>query len=413
MNFNALGMPEISLRHLKAMLYVAQYKNLTKAAQNLNRSQTAITKAICELEVTLGLSLFNRSPTGMIPTPKGAILVERVKCVFAEFEAAREAYFEYKKNGRQNIPIFSMEVSYKRLASIVVLHDHKDIGVSAKYLGVTRAAIYSSLRQLEELLDLPLFERSPYGFSSTAYCRVLVRHIKLAFSQLRHAIDEIASINGVVSGSLVIGTLPYSRTFLTPRAINLLSGEHPSLKISTEEASYPSLEAALRCGEIDLIVGAIRDDSQQLDLKTEKLFEDCLSIIVRKDHPLAIKKNLCFSDLRDYSWVLPVGNTSSRQVLDKLLEKEGLNFSNHYVETSSISNIRGLLLESDRLAFLSKHQVYYERKYGLLVELPLELKDTYRPIGITMRDSTQPSPAADLFFKCLKKVSDEIFIDNA
>lgn len=409
MSFHSLGIPEVSLRHLKAMLYVAKYRNLTKAANTLNRSQTAITKAISELEGVLGVELFDRSSTGMEPTAHGNILARRVERVAAEFNAAGETYLNYKKGGQQhNNPIFSMEISYKRLASVIALHDSKDIGATANILGITRAAVYSSLRQIEGFLGLPIFERSPYGFSSTAYCNVLVRHIKLAFSQLRHAMDELASLNGVMAGHLVVGTLPYTRTFLTPRAINRVLVEYPNLKISTEEGPYALLETKLRSGELDLIVGAIRPTDTNNDLVTEQLFTDHLSVIVRKGHPLVNKAVISFTELQKYSWVLPAANTPSRKIFDTLLENESLDPPSYMVETSSLSNVRGLLLDSDRLALLSEHQIYYEKKYGLLTALPLELQDSHRPIGVTMRAHTPPSPSAALFLDCLKIVSEEL-----
>jgi LysR family transcriptional regulator, regulator for genes of the gallate degradation pathway len=409
MSFHSLGIPEISLRHLKAAMLVARHQNLTRAATQLNRSQTAITKAISELETDLKTEFFERTPMGMITTPQGTILVKRIERMAAEFEAAGNAYLDYKKGAsQQNNPVFSMEASYKRLASIIAIHDYKDVGVAADLLGITKTAVYTSLRQLEEFLDLPLFERSPYGFSSTAYCRVLVRHLKLAFSQLRHALDELASLNGVTTGHLAVGTLPYSRTILTPRAINRLLDQYPGIKISTEEGPYNLLEAALRSGELDLIIGAIRPVGINENLLTEKLFEDRLSVIARKGHPLENKTNLSFEELQKYSWVLPSVDTPSRLIFDKILQNQGIQTPSSIIETSSLANVRGLLLESDRLALLSEHQIYYEKKYGLLVALQIGLEDTYRPIGITMRAHTPPSPAADLFLGCLRKVIDEM-----
>lgn len=409
MSFHSLGIPEISLRHLKATLLVARYQNLTKAAAHLNRSQTAITKAIGELETDLAVKLFERTATGMIATAHGAILVKRIEQMASEFEAAGMAYSEYKKGIKhQHHPIFSMEMSYKRLAPVIAIHDARDVGAAAGSLGVTKTAVYTSLRQLEELLDLPLFERSPNGFSSTAYCRVLVNHLKLAFSQLRHALDELASLNGVTTGHLAIGTLPYSRTMLTPRAINRLLEQYPGLKISTEEGPYNLLETALRSGELDLIIGAIRPVGPNDNLLTEKLFEDRLSVIVRKGHPLENKADLSFAELQRYSWVLPSVDTPSRLIFDKILQNQEMETPQSIIETSSLSNVRGLLLESDRLALLSEHQIYYEKKFGILVALNIELEDTYRPIGITLRAHTPPSTAASLFLEVLRRVVDEM-----
>lgn len=401
--------PELSLRHLKAMVHVAKHRNLTRAANGLNRSQTAITKAISDLECQLNVKLFDRSSTGMQPTVYGIALVKRIERVEAEFNAAGTAYNEYKKHSKsyQNIPIFSMDISYKRLASFITLHDTRDIGTAANQLGVTRAAIYNSVRQLEELLELPLFEREPSGVASTTFCVVLARHIKLAFAQIRHALDDIDSLNGGTRGSVAVGTLPYTRTILTPRAINHLLATQPQLDVSTAEGSYALLIASLRSGDLDFIVGATRPENCNNDLITETLFEDRLSVIVRQEHPLRSKKKLSLADLHPYNWVLPARNTPARNLFDQVFQSHGFQSPQHAVETSSLSTVRGLLLESDRLALLSEHQIYYDKKYGVLCALQLELKATYRPIGVTMRAHTQPSPAAQLFLKSLRQVAKE------
>lgn len=410
MNTSAISIPDLSLRHLKAMMYVTEFKNLTRAANKLNRSQTAITKAISDLESNLGVKLFDRSSTGMLPTVYGEALAKRVQQAEAEFIAAGEAYLEYKKNskGYQNIPIFSMDISYKRLASFITLHDTRDIATAAGQLEITRAAVYNSVRQLEELLELPLFEREPNGVACTAFCVVLARHIKLVFSEIRHAIDDLASLNGVTRGRVAVGTLPYTRTILTPRAINHLLDAQPQLDIATAEGPYTLLEAALRSGDLDFIVGAIRPAEKGKDLVTEKLFEDRLSVIVRKGHPLEARDELSLADLQSYCWVLPARNTPARRLFDEVLKARGLEAPEHAVETSSLSTVRGLLLESDRIALLSEHQIYYDKKYGVLNALPIELENTYRPIGVTMRAQTQPSPAAQLFLNSLREVAEAL-----
>lgn len=406
LNTTSSGTPELSSRQLKAMLYVFRFKNLTRAANKLNRSQTAITKAIAKLEAQLGVQLFDRSSVGMTPTVYGEVLAKRVEHAEAELQAAGIAYRKYNTriNPLQNIPLFTMDVSYKRLASFIALYDTRGIAAAANQLGVTRSAIYSSIRQIEELLEIPLFERDPGGLTPTSYCYVLARHVKLSFAQFRHAIEDIANVNGMTCGKVVIGTLPYTRTILTPRAINHLIKKNPNLDISTREGPYLMQEALLRSGEIDFIIGATRSDNSDTELITEELFEDQLAIIVRKDHPLLSKTDLSLNDLKDYHWVLPSKGTPSRDLFDTVLASRGIAQPAHTIETSSLATIRGLLLESDHISLLSDHQIYYDKLFGLLRSLPIELKDTYRPIGVTMHAQVQPSPAAQLFLKSLREV---------
>jgi LysR family transcriptional regulator, regulator for genes of the gallate degradation pathway len=71
MSYSSLGIIPLSLRHLKAVRCVSKYKNVSKAADYLNRSQTAITHAINDVETALGFALFNRSSKGMSLTVFG------------------------------------------------------------------------------------------------------------------------------------------------------------------------------------------------------------------------------------------------------------------------------------------------------------------------------------------------------
>jgi LysR family transcriptional regulator of gallate degradation len=203
----------------------------------------------------------------------------------------------------------------------------------------------------------------------------------------------------------VIGTLPYSRTVLTPRTIHQVLTDHPQLRISTREGPYSMLETALRSGDLDLIIGATRELEHGSTLATEVLFEDELSVIARHDHPLATAAKVSLAQLLTYGWLLPLQQTPARALFDRFLASQGALPPTQIVETSSLSTIRGLLLASDRLALLSRHQVHYEEAAGLLVALPIALAGTRRPIGITVRANTTPSSAARVFCDELRRMA--------
>tara|TARA_R110001592_G_scaffold363395_1_gene687513 strand:- start:22062 stop:23306 length:1245 start_codon:yes stop_codon:yes gene_type:complete len=397
----------LSLRHLKAARATADCGSVTVAANSLNRSQSALTKALGELEGKLATRLFDRSSRGMTPTPKGDAFIQRIREAETQFAAAETIYRAYArgKYSAQHNPVFTLDVSRKRFAAFLALHETRDVLAAADSLGQTRAAVYSSIRHLEALLNLPLFEHTGPRPTSTVFGNVLASHTKLAFALIRHGIDELHSGDGVIQGSVVIGTLPYSRTVLTPRTIHRVLEAHPKLKISTREGPYAMLEAALRNGDLDLIIGATRDPGSGSNLATEVLFEDELSVIAGRDHPLAGAQTVTLPSLLEFGWVLPMHQTPARALFDQYLARESASPPAQIVETSSLSTVRGLLLASDRLALLSRHQVHFDEMAGLLVALPIHLEGTSRPIGITLRAHTTPSPAARLFCDELRNMT--------
>jgi DNA-binding transcriptional LysR family regulator len=74
----------LRLRDLHVLLTVVQRRSMAKAAEHLAVSQPAISKAIADLEHTLGVQLLDRGPRGVEPTLYGSALVRRGLTVFDE-----------------------------------------------------------------------------------------------------------------------------------------------------------------------------------------------------------------------------------------------------------------------------------------------------------------------------------------
>jgi DNA-binding transcriptional LysR family regulator len=74
----------LKLKDLDVFMAVAAVGGMGKAAEHLNLSQPAISKAIADLEQTLGVRLLERSRQGVEPTAYGTVLMTRGTAVFDE-----------------------------------------------------------------------------------------------------------------------------------------------------------------------------------------------------------------------------------------------------------------------------------------------------------------------------------------
>jgi LysR family transcriptional regulator of gallate degradation len=391
-------MHSIGIRQARVFLAVADALSVTRAAKALNRSQTSVTKSLHDLEHQLGVELFDRSSKGVSLTAFGECLLPRAREAAEAFAMAQELVPPAAmQQSSSTARFFRMDVSDKWLDAFLATCEHQNIAAAAEHLNLTPAAISSSLRKLEDTLHTVLFERTPNAIIPSAFGKSLANYVKLARSHLRHACDELAGLRGVKTGHLTVGTLPFVRTIIVPRAINSMLGEHPYLDVSTIEGPYDDLVAGLRCGDIDIMVGALRGSSADKDLQEEEILDDNLSAIVRSGHPLLEQHDLQWQDLLRYQWVLPRKDTPTRALFESAIIDHGLTIPPHVIETSSLVMLRGLLLESDRVTILSRHQIRFEEQTGLLAALPFELSGTGRPIGLTCRKNGSLSPAAALF----------------
>jgi len=74
----------LKLHELRILLAVAQAGSMAKAAAQLAISEPAVSRAISDMEHTLGVSLLDRNPKGVEPTPYGRSLIKRGVAVFDE-----------------------------------------------------------------------------------------------------------------------------------------------------------------------------------------------------------------------------------------------------------------------------------------------------------------------------------------
>ncbi len=78
----------LKLRELRILLAVTQAGSMGKAALALSISQPAVSRAITDMESSLGVSLLDRTPQGVEPTPYGRALINRGLIVFDELRLA-------------------------------------------------------------------------------------------------------------------------------------------------------------------------------------------------------------------------------------------------------------------------------------------------------------------------------------
>ena len=77
---------DFNVRGLLDVLTVSRQGSITRAAQVLNVSQPALTRSLLRLESDLGVTLFERLPRGVIPTPFGDVLIAHAKSIEAELK---------------------------------------------------------------------------------------------------------------------------------------------------------------------------------------------------------------------------------------------------------------------------------------------------------------------------------------
>src|SRR5580658_5332685 len=78
------------LRHVELVATLYEARSMLKAAKRLSLTQPTVTKALQDVESTLGVKLFERSNRGLEPTAYGEIFARHAKIVLAQLRHAAE-----------------------------------------------------------------------------------------------------------------------------------------------------------------------------------------------------------------------------------------------------------------------------------------------------------------------------------
>ncbi len=191
---------------------------------------------------------------------------------------------------------------------------------AAHKLHLTQPALSRSLKALEDELGQALFDRVGRSIELTAFGQQIMARAHLLVdeaSELRLSARKLQ--NGEI-GNLRIGLGSGPGAMLMTPLLMLMATEHPQAHLDISRGSTALLVQALRERSLDALVLDIRSLKPAADLKIEVLQEMSGAFMCRKEHPLAKKRQVPFSDLHEY----PIASTPlSDEVARILIERYG------------------------------------------------------------------------------------------
>jgi LysR family transcriptional regulator of gallate degradation len=394
----------VRLRKIWLAIMVAERGSFSDAAAAVGISQSAASRAIESLETEFQCALFERRGHSVKATRQGEILLSRVK---RAREQLRRAASEFGETRAEAVFGDMMRASDHEYRAFIAVYNQTTVSQAAFSLGIKQPSISRSLSRLELRLKQDLFERRSFELRATQIGHKLVVPFKLMFRELDQAREEIKLDLGNRQGQVVVGCLPPTRTRLVPGAILALISEYPDVKVRVIDGIFPALFAMLMHGEMDILVGTLRNPLPE-GTNAEIMLYDRVSIVVRPEHPLMRQDVVTLDDCLRYDWILPNSPAPLRQFFDKVVQSHGSNFPVRYAEVDSVMVGRSLLCNSDRIAILSYFQVEQEVRWGRLSTVPVLLPDAGRKIGILTKAGYQPTPFVAAFIEDLRTVAKQL-----
>ena len=266
--------------------------------------------------------------------------------------------------------------------------------------GISQSAVSQQIRTLEDRFQVTLLERGRRNFAVTPEGEVFLKAAQNIL-QAYHSIEQdLGTMRDVVAGPLTIATV-YSIGFHElPPYLESFREQFPEVDLQVHYRRSNQVYADVSENLADL--GLVAYPQERKGVEIEPAWKDKLVVICPPGPPLAKRETLNLEAIQGQRFISFEPDLPTRKAIDgmfahaKVEVKEVVEFDN--IETVK----RGVLIEN-AISIVPSESVRSEVKSGTLVQIAINGKFVWRPLGIVRRRTKAITPAMREMIRILKQ----------
>jgi len=264
---------------------------------------------------------------------------------------------------------------------------------AAEALHLTQPAISMQIRQLEDAVGLPLFERAGKKLFLTQAGELLRHHAARALGELHDAEQALGALKGLRSGRATVGLVSTAKYF-APRLLARFAARHPQVDIRLFVGNRETLIHALRDNEIDFAV--MGRPPQTLEALSQAIAENPHRLVAHKGHRLAKARRFDFHELREETFLLREAGSGTRLVMEEMF-RQHLFTPKKTVMLGSNETVKQAVMAGMGVSLLSLHSLELELRAREIALLDVDGTPVLRNWHIVHMHAKTLAPAAAAF----------------
>lgn len=265
---------------------------------------------------------------------------------------------------------------------------------------VTQSAVSQQVRGLEEKFKRRLLERVRgrrevrLTDAGESFHQESLKVLE-AYRQLQ---ERMRGLDGTVSGTVRVATVYSVGLHELPPAVRRFMELYPSAKIDLEYSRTTRVVRDVLSGAVDL--GVVAYPEKRRGLSVVQLPGDRLVLICPPSHPLAARKKIKATELKEQGFVLFERDIPTRRATDRILKSHGVAVR-RVAEFDNIETIKRAVEVGFGAAIVPRPSVIDEQRSGQLAVVQLAEPEWTRTVGIIHRSDRTLGIAARKFIELL------------
>jgi len=294
-----------------------------------------------------------------------------------------------------------MDFPYEQMAAFHAVAKYGSFSKAGAALLRSQSAVSVQIAKLEAALDKRLFDRTTKHVALTEAGQILLRYITQIEGLLQQAAQELADLDHLERGRLVLCTSDTTACYRLPALLQQYRARHPGIDMVVRNATSPQTIEAVCAHEVDL--GIVTLAALRPELEAIPLFPRHDVVICHPQHPLAQRTTVLLKDLEAYPLILLDQRCASRRLLDELCAQARVRLRIS-MELSSIEVIKRFVRIDAGLSVVPAIAVQDEVQAGGLAAVALHDFQQRAPykMGVIYKQGRYLSLAARSFLQALE-----------
>ncbi len=301
---------------------------------------------------------------------------------------------------RANGTRYDAAMELRQLRYFLDIAETEHLTQSAQNLFVTQSTLSHGLRQLEEELQVQLFERLGRGLRLSHAGVEFRSYATRALKEIEAGRMALSELSGLQSGRLTMGAIPTFLNTVVPVTVGAFSRAYPGVAIEVRELRAGPIEEQLRSGELDL--GIAFHPTTHAEIETEALFDERMLLVVAPTNPLAKRRTLALGALAGVPLALLPRSFATRRLIDASLQEAGVEATVR-IEMASVESLLVVCRHGDVASIVPERAA---RLAPDLRAIALTAPEVVRHAGILWRRGASRSAAAREFASRLREALD-------
>ncbi|WGS53985.1 LysR family transcriptional regulator [Paraburkholderia sp. D15] len=217
-----------------------------------------------------------------------------------------------------------MNVSLQQLKVFVAVARERSFTRAARRFDLTQSAVSRCVRELEEAVELKLFDRTTRQVELTSAGASLERRIGRLLDEIDLTLrEERAAFDGH-TGVVVIASNPVMSSAWVAQGLAACASAFPGLVVSVEDQPQSSVFASVEQGEADFGVVSLAQPLSGDQLHAQAVFSTPLHAVLPCGHPLTRHAGIAWTSLNEWPLVTLNDDAGVRAALDLAFAANGL-----------------------------------------------------------------------------------------